>query len=258
MAASPIGRFGLCRPSTGRTTCPRPRTGLRPRTPSAPRDGWSDDPRDRRYNRLVPAALPHQPREDVAGRSPLRRGGRHRLELRSDRARARQRDLPAPRAARISRPPKAASPSRQRMIRRLLERIGPQTRIEIVGSSDLSPATDAVEPSGASISRILPPSTRRNRVPMVATKVRSCETTRQVASEQNLRFELFAARNVHVVGGLVHEVEIRLRSRKPAGRGGPSRPARARDRLLLLLDGKPGARQQRAGCAGRRGGRSTG
>ncbi len=78
------------------------------------------------------APLRHQPRKDVAGRSPLRRGDRHRVESRSGGARSRQRHLPAPGAAgifahrrlrrgRAGHDPPAAGADRA------------ETRIEIVG-----------------------------------------------------------------------------------------------------------------------------
>ena len=97
-----------------------------------PDDGWSDDPRDRRYNRLVPlpCATSHEKmwRDDhlydvvidiAWNRGPVVRGRGSAIFL----------HLARP----GFRPRKAASPSSARMVRRLLERIGPKTRIEIVG-----------------------------------------------------------------------------------------------------------------------------
>ncbi len=109
----------------------RPRTGLRLRR-TTPRDGWSDDPRDRRYNRLVPlpCATSHEKmwRDDhlydvvidiAWNRGPVVRGRGSAIFLHL----ARPEFSPTEGCV-------AVAPA---MIRRLLERIGPKTRIEIVG-----------------------------------------------------------------------------------------------------------------------------
>ncbi len=129
--ASPVGRFRLLqafyRPDHG----PRPRTGL-PLRRIRPGDGWCDDPRDRRYNRLVPLPCPasHETmwREDhlydvvldiAWNRGPSIRGRGSAIFLH---------------LARPGFEPTAGCVAVEpRMIRRLLERIGPDTRIEIVG-----------------------------------------------------------------------------------------------------------------------------
>jgi L,D-peptidoglycan transpeptidase YkuD (ErfK/YbiS/YcfS/YnhG family) len=129
--ASPVGRFKILqafyRPDHGS----RPRTGLRLR-PIRPTDGWSDDVRDRRYNRLVPlpCATGHEKmwRDDhlydvvldiAWNRGPVVKGRGSAIFLH------------------LARPGFLATEGcvavDKRMIRRLMERIGPNTRIEIVG-----------------------------------------------------------------------------------------------------------------------------
>jgi L,D-peptidoglycan transpeptidase YkuD (ErfK/YbiS/YcfS/YnhG family) len=129
--ASPIGRFGLLQAFYRADHGPRPRTGLALRR-IRPGDGWSDDPRDRRYNRLVP--LPYEASHekmwrddhlydvviDIAwNRGPIigGRGSAIFLHL------ARPGFTPTEGCVAVDR----------RTIRRLMQRIGPRTRIEIVG-----------------------------------------------------------------------------------------------------------------------------
>lgn len=129
--ASPVGRFRILqafyRPDHG----PRPRTGL-PLRPIRPGDGWSDDVRDRRYNRLVPLPCPTSHEKmwrddhlydvvlDIAwNRDPVVKGRGSAIFLHL----ARPGFTPTEGCVAVDR----------RMIRRLLERIGPKTRIEIVG-----------------------------------------------------------------------------------------------------------------------------
>jgi len=129
--ASPVGRFPLLQAFYRADHGPRPRTGLALH-PIRPRDGWSDDPHDRRYNRLVslPCATSHEAmwREDHLydvvidigwNRGPIRRGRGSAIFLHLARPGF------APTAGCVAVEP--------RMIRRLLERIGPGTKLEIVG-----------------------------------------------------------------------------------------------------------------------------
>ena len=129
--ASPVGRVPLLQAFYRADHGPRPRTGLRLR-PIRPGDGWSDDVRDRRYNRLVPLPCPtgHERmwREDhlydvvvdiAWNRGPIVKGRGSAIFLHL----ARPGFLPTEGCVAVDR----------RMIRRLLERIGPRTRIEIVG-----------------------------------------------------------------------------------------------------------------------------
>jgi L,D-peptidoglycan transpeptidase YkuD (ErfK/YbiS/YcfS/YnhG family) len=129
--ASPIGRFELLRGFYRADRLPRPRTGL-PLSRIGPRDGWSDDPRDRRYNQLIPlpCATSHEkmwrddPLYDVVidiawNRGPVMRGRGSAIFL----------HLARPGFT----PTEGCVAVEQRVIRRLLERIGPHTRIEIVG-----------------------------------------------------------------------------------------------------------------------------
>ncbi|WP_457089180.1 L,D-transpeptidase family protein [Microvirga sp. P5_D2] len=128
---SPVGRFKLLqafyRPDHG----PRPRTGLKLR-PIRPGDGWSDDTRDRRYNRLVPlpCSTSHEKmwRDDhlydvvidiAWNRGPIIKGRGSAIFLHI----ARPGFLPTEGCVAVD----------KSMIRRLLERIGPRTLIEIIG-----------------------------------------------------------------------------------------------------------------------------
>ncbi|QFU14984.1 L,D-transpeptidase family protein [Microvirga thermotolerans] len=129
--ASPIGRFPLLQGFYRADRMNRPRTGLKLR-PLRPQDGWSDDPRDRRYNRPVPLPCPtgHEKmwREDHLydivldigwNRGPIRRGRGSAIFLHLARPGF------APTEGCVAVAPQAA--------RRLLERIGPRTRIAILG-----------------------------------------------------------------------------------------------------------------------------
>jgi L,D-peptidoglycan transpeptidase YkuD (ErfK/YbiS/YcfS/YnhG family) len=129
--ASPVGRFALLQGFYRADHGPRPRTGLKLR-PIRRRDGWSDDPGDRRYNRLVPLPCPtsHEAmwREDhlydividiAWNRGPTRKGRGSAIFLHLARPGF------EPTAGCVAVEPAKA--------RRLLERIGPETRIEIVG-----------------------------------------------------------------------------------------------------------------------------
>ena len=128
---TPIGRFkvlaALYRPDRMR----RPATIL-PLAPIRPDLGWSDDPRDRRYNRPVdlPAACGHERmwRDDALydlvldlsyNRGPIVPGRGSAIFLHS----ARPGFLPTEGCVAVDR----------RRIASLVERIGPGTRIEIVG-----------------------------------------------------------------------------------------------------------------------------
>lgn len=129
--ATPLGRFRLLQAFYRADRGPRPRTGL-PLRRIRSQDGWSDDPRDRRYNRLVPLPCPtsHETlwRDDHLydvvidiswNRGPIKRGRGSAIFLHL----ARPGFTPTEGCIAVDR----------RMIRRLLERIGPNTRIEIVG-----------------------------------------------------------------------------------------------------------------------------
>ncbi|MEZ0168883.1 L,D-transpeptidase [Microvirga sp. TS319] len=129
--ASPVGCFGLLQAFYRADRGPRPRTGLRLR-PIRPNDGWSDDSQDRRYNRLVPLPCPTSHEAmwrddhlydvviDIAwNRGPIVRGRGSAIFLHL--------------ARQGFRPTEGCVAVEPRMIRRLLERIGPKTRIEIVG-----------------------------------------------------------------------------------------------------------------------------
>ena len=130
--ATPAGRFRLLgcfyRADRGR----RPPSKL-PTAAIRPTDGWCDDPNDRRYNR--PVRLPYPARHermwrddhlynvvvDIAwNRGPVVRGRGSAIFLHLARP-----DF-APTEGCVAVPPQAA--------RRLLQRIGPNTRIEIVGT----------------------------------------------------------------------------------------------------------------------------
>lgn len=129
--ASPIGRFGLLQAFYRADHGGRPRTGL-PLRRIRPADGWCDDAKDRRYNRLIPLPCAASHEEmwrqdhlyDVAidiawNRSPTVRGHGSAIFLHL----ARPNFEPTQGCVAVDR----------RVIRRLLERIGPRTRIEIVG-----------------------------------------------------------------------------------------------------------------------------
>jgi L,D-peptidoglycan transpeptidase YkuD (ErfK/YbiS/YcfS/YnhG family) len=129
--ASPVGRFALIQAFYRADRGPRPRTGLTLR-PLRPTDSWCDDPRDRRYNTLVPLPCPPSHEEmwradhlyDVVvdigwNRGPIVRGRGSAIFL----------HLARPGFA----PTSGCVAVEGRVIRRLLERIGPRTRIEIVG-----------------------------------------------------------------------------------------------------------------------------
>jgi L,D-peptidoglycan transpeptidase YkuD (ErfK/YbiS/YcfS/YnhG family) len=127
---SPVGRFKLLQAFYRADRGPRPRTGL-PLRPIRRTDGWCDDPRDRRYNTLVPLPWPRSHEEmwredhlydvviDIAwNRGPIVRGRGSAIFLH---------------LARPGFEPTAGCVAvEKRMIRRLLERIGPRTRIAIV------------------------------------------------------------------------------------------------------------------------------
>jgi L,D-peptidoglycan transpeptidase YkuD (ErfK/YbiS/YcfS/YnhG family) len=129
--ASPVGCFRLLQAFYRADHGPRPRTGLKLKA-IRPSDGWSDDARDRRYNTLVPLPCPTSHEKmwrddhlydvviDIAwNREPIRRGRGSAIFLHL----ARPGFLPTEGCVAVE----------PRMIRRLLERIGPQTRIEIIG-----------------------------------------------------------------------------------------------------------------------------
>lgn len=129
--ASPVGRFRLLQAFYRADRVSRPRTGL-PLRRIRPADGWCDDVADRRYNRLVsrPCATSHEEMwrqdhlydvvVDIAwNRGPILRGRGSAIFLHL----ARPNFEPTQGCVAIER----------RMIRRLLERIGPDTRIEIIG-----------------------------------------------------------------------------------------------------------------------------
>lgn len=129
--ASPVGRFKVIqafwRPDRG----PRPRTTL-PVRAIRRTDGWCDDPAERRYNRLVrlPFRASHEamwrddPLYDLVldiawNRGPIRPGRGSAIFLH---------------VAKPGFEPTAGCVAVEaRMVRRVLERIGRRTRIEIVG-----------------------------------------------------------------------------------------------------------------------------
>jgi L,D-peptidoglycan transpeptidase YkuD (ErfK/YbiS/YcfS/YnhG family) len=129
--ASPIGRFPLIGGYFRADQGPRPRTGL-PIRPIRPGDGWCDAPDDRCYNR--PVRLPYGASceamwrddrvydvvVDIAwNRGPIRPGRGSAIFLH---------------LARPGFEPTAGCVAvERRVIARLLARIGPRTRIEIMG-----------------------------------------------------------------------------------------------------------------------------
>jgi L,D-peptidoglycan transpeptidase YkuD (ErfK/YbiS/YcfS/YnhG family) len=129
--ATPVGVFPVIQGFYRSDRGPRPRTLLRLER-IGPAQGWCDDPRDRRYNRPVPLPCPAGHEDmwrddhlydvvlDIAwNRGPVVRGRGSAIFLHL----ARSGYEPTAGCVAVSR----------RMIRRLLERIGPGTRIEIVG-----------------------------------------------------------------------------------------------------------------------------
>ncbi|MET0426942.1 MAG: L,D-transpeptidase family protein [Microvirga sp.] len=129
--ASPVGRFRLLQAFYRPDRSSRIRTGLRLR-PIRPRDGWCDEPRDRRYNRpvVLPCAASHESlwREDSLydavidigwNRGPIRAGRGSAIFLHVAGAGL------APTAGCVA--------VECRHIRRLLERIGEGTRLTIMG-----------------------------------------------------------------------------------------------------------------------------
>jgi L,D-peptidoglycan transpeptidase YkuD (ErfK/YbiS/YcfS/YnhG family) len=129
--ATPAGRFRLLGAFYRPDRLPRPRTRL-PVRALRPADGWCDDPHDRRYNRPIrlPDAARHERmwRDDRLydvvldigwNRGPIARGRGSAIFLH---------------LAKPGFPPTEGCVAVPRTaIRRLLERIGPRTRIEIVG-----------------------------------------------------------------------------------------------------------------------------
>jgi len=129
--ATPVGRFRILQAFYRADRGPRPRTGLRLKA-IRPDDGWSDDVHDRRYNRLVPLPCPTRHEKmwrddhlyDVVldidwNRGPTVKGRGSAMFLH------------------LARPGLSATEGcvvvDRRVIHRLMERIGPRTRIEIVG-----------------------------------------------------------------------------------------------------------------------------
>lgn len=129
--ATPVGTFGILQAFYRADHGGRPRTGLSLR-PIRPRDGWCDDPADRRYNRLVPLPCGSSHEDlwrgdhlydlvlDIAwNRGPIVRGRGSAIFLHL----ARPGFTPTEGCV-------AVDPI---LARRLLERIGPRTTIRIVG-----------------------------------------------------------------------------------------------------------------------------
>jgi len=128
--ASPAGRFRLLGAFYRPDRMPRPRTRL-PLRALRPTDGWCDDPSDRRYNRLIrlPEAARHERmwRDDhvydvvldVAwNRGPIVRGRGSAIFL----------HLARPGFA----PTEGCVAIEPQKVERLLERLGPDTQMEIV------------------------------------------------------------------------------------------------------------------------------
>ena len=129
--ATPVGCFRLLQGFYRADHGPRPRTRL-PLARVRPAQGWCDDPGDRRYNRLVPlpCAASHEEMRrqdhlydlviDIAwNRGPIVRGRGSAIFLHL----ARPGFMPTEGCV-------AVEPGK---VRRLVERIGPRTRIRIVG-----------------------------------------------------------------------------------------------------------------------------
>ncbi len=129
--ATPAGRFRLLGCFYRADRGPKPHTGA-PLAQIRPSDGWCDDPRDRRYNRPVtrpyPASHEAMWRDDHLydvvvdiswNRGPIRKGRGSAIFLHLANPGF------APTEGCVAVPPA--------MARRLLERIGPNTLIEIVG-----------------------------------------------------------------------------------------------------------------------------
>jgi L,D-peptidoglycan transpeptidase YkuD (ErfK/YbiS/YcfS/YnhG family) len=129
--ASPVGRFGILQGYYRADRVPRPRTAL-PLRALRPDDGWCDDPADRCYNR--PVRLPWPTSHEALwraddlydivldlswNRGPIRPGRGSAIFL----------HLAKPGYE----PTAGCIAVDARMARRLLERIGPRTRIEIAG-----------------------------------------------------------------------------------------------------------------------------
>jgi L,D-peptidoglycan transpeptidase YkuD (ErfK/YbiS/YcfS/YnhG family) len=129
--ATPVGRFAVLQGLYRADRLRRPRAGI-PLAATTPRDGWCDDPGDRNYNRPVqlpyPARHERLQRDDVLydilldlafNRGPIRKSRGSAIFLH---------------CAKPGFPPTegcvAVDP---RVMARLLARIGPRTRIEIVG-----------------------------------------------------------------------------------------------------------------------------
>lgn len=128
--ATPIGRFKALQAFYRADRLRRPRTQL-PLSATTARNGWCDDPGDRNYNR--PVRLPYPARHermrrddglydavvDLAfNRGPIRKGRGSAIFLHCARP-----GLP---------PTEGCVAVEPRMIVRLLARIGPRTRIEVV------------------------------------------------------------------------------------------------------------------------------
>ena len=129
--ATPAGRFRALQAFYRPDRVRRPRTRL-PLAATTARDGWCDDPSDRNYNRPVrlpyPASHERLQREDVlydvvvdlaCNRGPIRKARGSAIFLH---------------CAKPGFPPTQGCVAVEpRMIGRLLARIGPRTRIEVVG-----------------------------------------------------------------------------------------------------------------------------
>jgi L,D-peptidoglycan transpeptidase YkuD (ErfK/YbiS/YcfS/YnhG family) len=129
--ATPVGRFRVIQALYRADRVRRPRTRL-PVSPIRPDDGWCDDPGDRNYNRPVrlpyPAGHERMHRDDglydmvldlAHNRGPIRKGRGSAIFLHCARPGF------GPTEGCVAVDPRAVA--------RLLARIGPGTRIEIVG-----------------------------------------------------------------------------------------------------------------------------